>query len=62
MKPHEPMTPEEFAERMKLINDNPSFDEERTHFLADALMCDVLRLLGYGEGVATFYQLDKWYA
>lgn len=35
---------------------------ERRHIGADSLMCDLLRTLGYGEGVDTFENMPKWYA
>ena len=54
------MTPEEFKEKMKNIWDK--YDEEDGHDLADRLMCDVLRQLGYGEGVEIFEEADKWYS
>ena len=37
-------------------------DEEDAHVLADALMCEILRELGYGEGVDIFLNMSKWYA
>lgn len=32
------------------------------HESMDALMCDTLGKLGFGDGVLTFMQTDKWYA
>lgn len=55
----QPMTPDEFAARMKAI-DNEG-DWESDHEDADALMCEILRSLGYAEGVAAFEAMDKWY-
>lgn len=54
------MTPEEFKNRMLEISDN--YDEEMAHIYADGLMCDLLRELGYGEGVDVFEDMPKWYA
>ena len=39
-----------------------SDDTEGAHGRADDLLCEVLRHLGYGEGVAIFEKMDKWYA
>ena len=55
-----PMTPEEFAKAMrKLANGD---DTEDSHFEADQIMCDILRALGYGEGVKVFREMKRWYA
>lgn len=54
------MTPEQFAERMREIAEE-TYTEDR-HINADNLMCDLLRGLGYGEGVDTFERMYKWYA
>ncbi len=53
------MTPKEFAEKMRAI---PTGDTEADHGRADDLMCELLRSLGYGEGVDAFEAMDKWYA
>ena len=55
-----PMSPEEFCDRMKKILDD--HDLESAHSDADELMCEVLRQLGYGDGVKVFELADKWYA
>ena len=54
------MTPEEFKEKMILLNDDR--DIEYSHIKADELMCDILRELGYSEGVEIFENMHKWYA
>lgn len=54
------MTPEEFAARMREIMQGG--DKEIEHEVADSLMCDVLRNLGYEDGVAIFESADRWYA
>jgi hypothetical protein len=54
------MTPAEFYARMQNIADTIS-DPEGAHRLADDLLCDVLMQLGYGDGVAVFEDMDKWY-
>ena len=65
-----PLTPEEFTKAMKDISDklanppkgNPYYDEEDAHMGMDDLMCDLLRSLGYGDGVDIFENTDKWYS
>jgi len=54
------MTPEEFKAKMQECADN--YDTECGHSNADALMCELLRSMGYGEGVLIFEEMDKWYA
>lgn len=36
--------------------------DDSPHLAADSLLCDVLEKLGYGELVAAYYQVPKWYA
>jgi hypothetical protein len=55
------MTPEEFAAKMREIRRHDD-DPEAAHGDADQLMTDLLRSLGYSEGVAEFDQMRKWYA
>lgn len=54
------MTPEEFATKMRELSD--SGDLEGAHVEMDDLMCEILKSLGYGEGVEIFENTDKWYA
>lgn len=59
------MTPEEFKNKMQKISDQQGevhVDIEITHAEADDLMCELLRELGYGEGVDVFEDMPKWYA
>lgn len=61
------MTPEEFKERMNEIKPDPSnnfynYDVETSHSKMDDLMCELLRSLGYGEGIDIFEAAEKWYA
>ena len=59
------MTPEEFKNEMQKISNQLGknhCDEEITHAEADDLMCNLLRELGYGEGVDVFEDMPKWYA
>lgn len=62
--PHVPITPAEFARRMYAIEDeHPDLrDEELDHIAADALMVEVLRSLGYGEGCDVFEKMPKCYS
>ena len=53
------MTPEEFAKAMKKASD---YDEEDAHSKMDGIMADLLRQLGYGEGIDIFDNTSKWYA
>ena len=55
-----PITPEEFRSRMEGIDWGNSTEE--AHMQADELMCELLRTLGYGEGVEIFRSMDNGYA
>jgi hypothetical protein len=37
-------------------------DEEVAHGRADDVLCELLRVLGFGEVVEIFENIDKWYA
>ena len=54
------MTREEFKNKMQTIADKR--DIEGGHIEADDLMCELLKDLGYGEGVEIFEEMGKWYA
>ena len=54
------MTKEEFKKRMQAIADIR--DAEKGHIEADDLMCELLKDLGYGEGVDIFEGMNRWYA
>lgn len=54
------LRPEAFKNRMLTLS--TIGDEERMHQLMDDMMCDVLRSLGYDEGVRIFLDTPKWYA
>lgn len=49
-----------FANEMRRIERNS--DTEMAHIHADELMCELLRELGYGEGVDIFEKMSKWYS
>ena len=53
------MSPDEFLEKMKAIE---SQSPEYFHINADDLMCDLLRRLGYGEGIDFFEKQERWYS
>ena len=58
-----PLTPEQFATRMQQIETQADGETlEGTHEEADWLMCELLRCLGYGEGIDTYHRIGKWYA
>lgn len=54
------MTPEQFDENMRKLLAH--YDAEEAHREADNLMCELLRSLGYGEGVQAFLESTRWYA
>lgn len=60
-----PLTPEDFKEQMEEIAHSGQaryYDCEPRHRDADMLMCNVLRSLGYGDGIDVFENMGKWYA
>lgn len=54
------MTPAEFLAKMWAIA--AMTDTEERHVEADDLMCALLVRLGYGDGVAVFEDMEKWYS
>jgi len=60
------MTPEEFVDKMRNTIEkcysSPRCDAEDIHYDLDMCMCDLLRELGYGEGVDIFLAQERWYA
>jgi hypothetical protein len=38
------------------------YRKDDSHEIADQIMCNILRRLGYGEGVRLFEEMEKWYA
>ncbi len=53
------MTPKEFLFKMRKIR--TYYDTENRHIEADKLMCEILSDLGYGDGIAIFKTMIKWY-
>lgn len=56
------MTQEEFKTEMEELATSDRLDEEERHRAMDHLMCEVLRSLGYGDGIDIFDNTAKWYA
>lgn len=59
------MTPEEFKQAMAgAYHQHYEIDnyEENVHIKMDNIMCDLLRSLGYGEGIDIFENTPKWYS
>ncbi len=60
-----PMTPEEFAVQMREAYEHhyvENDDEEYVHIVMDDIICNLLRQLGYGEGIDIFNNTPKWYS
>ena len=57
------MTPDEFEAKMRGVfpNGETQLDTEEAHGIADVLLCQALRELGYGKGVDIFKEGRKWY-
>lgn len=55
------ISPKEFAEEMRRIAEKKT-DEEVRHIEMDDYICDVLRQLGFEEGVTIFIDTPKRYA
>jgi hypothetical protein len=57
------MSPEEFKKRMNNLVESHQkrLGLKGIHIFMDELMCEVLRELGYGEGVDIFMNTEKWY-
>lgn len=54
-----PITPKEFEAKMRETQAEYKDDPKAFHSAADDLICDLLRKLGYGEGVEIFETTDK---
>jgi len=53
------LTPEEFKEKMESAFDD--LDAEQAHMVADSVIVDLLRGLGYGDGAEVFDRSEKGY-
>ena len=56
------MTPEKFKLEMNELATSSRLDKEDRHRKMDALMCEVLRSIGYDDGIDIFEATSKWYA
>jgi hypothetical protein len=56
------MTPKQFTETMQKLKEQYGGDTETFHVTADGLLCELLRELGYHEGIAIYEAEDRWYA
>lgn len=56
------MTPAEFEEKMWRIKIRQDSTPEYDHIDADRLICELLNDLGYGGGVRSFEDMEKWYS
>jgi len=54
--------PAEFLAKMRGICDDANLTFEDRHRAADELMCALLVRLGYGDSVAVFEDMEKWYS
>ena len=55
-------TTENFKEAMVKAKQKWDDDTEMSHIEMDSIMCDLLKHLGYGEGVEVFKAQKRWYA
>ena len=51
---NKPITPADFAMRMRGIKDLCPDNPEKTHFIMECEMCELLCSLGYEDGVGIF--------
>lgn len=59
------MEPEEFADKMKNLDhlyEVEKSDPEAFHCEADRFICELLRALGYSDGVDVFENAETWCA
>ena len=56
------MDPDVFKNTMNELAVSTSLDKEDRHRKMDALMCEVLRSIGYDDGIDIFEETSKWYA
>lgn len=49
-----------FDATMEVIAENTNI--EYRHIAADAVMCDLLEVLGFGRGVNLFRNMERWYS
>ena len=56
------ITDKELAEKLQVILDKGSGDQEVEHCDADELLCDTLTELGFTESVSVYRNIPKWFA
>jgi len=57
------ITPRQFAAKLRKINEEYGWDKEKVHRMADELMADTLKSLGYGNGIKIYTEeINKWYS
>ena len=56
------INPEEYARRMRAIQEKSGYDPERDHAKADDLLEETLVSLGYEVGIESYREIGKWYA
>lgn len=57
-----PKTPESVEAAMKNLVDISLIDAEVAHGLADDIMVELLRSLGYGAAMDAYESMTRWYA
>ena len=57
-----PLTPQEFAEKMRSIKRDYDGDTECLHGALDEAMEDLLVSLGYSDGINIAKKCPRWYA
>lgn len=60
-KREEPITPDEFCDRMEEYRALANIDPEIGHYLGDILMKETLAKLGYSDGTAVFDEMIRYY-
>lgn len=53
------INPNEFLERMLELEKSEDYDPESSHIKGDDLMCEILKDLGYEEGVEVYNRMKK---
>lgn len=56
------LTPEQFKEKVIVLLDDDNYCPEVLHRGVDGLMTDLLKQMGYEEGVQLFLDADIWYS
>lgn len=57
----DPLPAEDFARMMQAIAERADSGGGQSHIDADALLCVQLRLMGYGDAVDRYEELDRWF-